>query len=520
MKTLLINPPYPFSEVPLIPLGLAYIAGSLEHNGHEVQILDLLVSRYSKEKIARKIEEYQPDVVGITSVTLNYPIASEILKYCKGINGDITTVIGGPHVTFSAMETLTEAPWIDIVVRGEGERTMLDMVKGKRLEDIPGIAYRTNGNITLTGERPLIENLDELPPPSRHLFPLSRYHALDSHFSLVTGRGCPFSCIFCVGSKMGGRRVRYRDPKLVIDEVEQGLSLGFTNVNFENDHLTVNRAHLNMICDEITRRGLKFNWHAFSRVDTVNPEMMQMMKEAGCYYLCYGVESGNQHILDTIKKKITLEKVKGAVKMARDAGINVQASFILGLPGETRETMTRTLEFAQQLETFYGFHVLSPFPGTEVREKAEEYGIEILTNDWAKYDANRPVTRTKECSPEDITAMLHRYFRGLRLTQDELDGIESDQAEIEKQKRRPPLAWILLRGDVIESLGAIQRDGPAIEGLACALERLVPYSAGEIRETTGKWFDRGLLEYDVVDSNVVWKWSWPSLSINLNSCAQ
>jgi radical SAM superfamily enzyme YgiQ (UPF0313 family) len=507
MKTLLINPPYPFFEHPLIPLGLSYIAGSLEHNGQEVQVLDLLVSKYSKAKITRKIEDYQPDVVGITSVTLNYPVASEILKYCKGINGDITTVIGGPHVTFSAVATLTEAPWIDIVVRGEGERTMLDIVNGKRPEDIPGIAYRANGAITLTGERPLIENLDELPPPARHLFPLSRYHALDSNYSLVTGRGCPFSCIFCVGSKMGGRRVRYRDPKLVLDEIEQGLACGFKDVNIENDHMTVNHRHLYAICDEIMRRGLKFNWHAFSRVDTVNPEMMQRMKEAGCSYLCYGVESGNQHILDTIKKKITLQKVRDAVKIAKDAGIDVQAAFILGLPGETGETMMRTLEFAQQLDTFYGLHVLAPFPGTEVREKAEEYGIEILTDDWSKYDANRPVTRTVECSPEDITALLHRYYRGLRLTQDELDGIESDQAEIEKRKRRPPLAWTLLNGDVIESLGVISSDGSAIEDLASALERLLPCSASEIRENTGKWFDKGLLKYDVVGSNVVWRWS-------------
>jgi anaerobic magnesium-protoporphyrin IX monomethyl ester cyclase len=507
MKTLLINPPYPFLEVPLIPLGLSYIAGSLEHNGHDVQVLDLLVSKYSRDKITRKIEEYQPDIVGITSVTLNYPIASEILKYCKGINGDMTTVIGGPHVTFCAVETLTEAPWIDIVVRGEGERTMLDIVKGKRPEDIPGIAFRKNGTIALTDERPLIENLDELPHPSRHLFPLSRYHALDSHYSLVTGRGCPFSCIFCVGSRMGGRRVRYRDPKLVVDEIEQGLSCGFKNVNIENDHLTVNHSHLNAICDEIMRRGLKFNWHAFSRVDTVNPEMMRRMKEAGCSYLCYGVESGNQHILDRIKKKITLQKVRNAVKIARDAGINVQASFILGLPGETRETLMRTVEFAQQLNTFYGLHVLAPFPGTEVRDNAAEYGIEILTDDWSKYDANRPVTRTNECSPEDITAMLHRYYRGLRLTQDELDGIESDQAEIEKRKRRPPLAWALLRGDVIESLGAINWEGSAIEGLSCALEKLVPYSASEIHENTSNWFDRGLLKYEVVGSNVVWRWS-------------
>jgi anaerobic magnesium-protoporphyrin IX monomethyl ester cyclase len=507
MKTLLINPPYPFTEVPLIPLGLAYIAGSLEDNGHEVQVLDLLVCRYSKDKIARKIKEYQPDIVGITSVTLNYPIASEILKYCKGINGDIITAIGGPHVTFSARETITEAPWIDIVVRGEGERTMLDIVMGKRLEDIQGMGFRMNGTIMLTDERPLIENLDELPPPPRHLFPLSRYHALDSHCSLISGRGCPFSCIFCVGSQMGGRRVRYRDPKLVVDEIEQGLSLGFTNVNIENDHLTVNRTHLYAICDEITRRGLKFDWHAFSRVDTVDPEMIRRMKEAGCSHILYGVESGNQHILDRVKKKINLQKAREAVAIARDAGISVQASFILGLPGETRETMMRTVEFAQQLGTFYGLHVLAPFPGTEVREKAEEYGIEILTDDWAKYDANRPVTRTKECSPEDVTALLHRYYRGLRLTQDELDGIESDQAEIEKQKRRPPLAWALLRGDVIESLGAIQRDGTAIEGLASTLGRYVPHSASEIREKTEQWFDRGLLEYDVVGSNVAWKWS-------------
>jgi radical SAM superfamily enzyme YgiQ (UPF0313 family) len=507
MKTLMINPPYPFTEVPLIPLGLSYIAGSLEYNGHEVQILDLLVSRYSKEKIARKIEEYQPDIVGMTSVTLNYPIASEILKHCKDMDEEITTVIGGPHVTFSAVETLTEAPWIDIVARGEGETTMLDIAEGKRPDDIQGIGFRTNGAVTLTEERPLIENLDELPPPARHLFPLSRYRALDSHYSLVTGRGCPFSCIFCVGSKMGGRRVRYRDPKLVVDEVEEGLSRGFTNVNFENDHLTLNHAHLYAVCDEIARRGLKFNWHAFSRVDNVNPKMMRRMREAGCCHVLYGVESGNQHILDRIKKKITLQKVREAVAMARDAGMSVQASFILGLPGETRETMMRTLEFAQQLDTFYGLHVLAPFPGTEVRENAEEYGIEILTHDWAKYDANRPVTRTKECSPEDVTALLHRYYRGLRLTQDELDGIESDQAEIEKQKRRPPLAWALLRGDVIESLGAIQRDGTAIDGLASALERYVPHSASEIREKTEQWFDRGLLEYDIVGSDVIWKWS-------------
>ena len=509
MRTLLINPPYPFFEVPLMPLGLGYIAGLLEQRGYEVQILDLLVSKYSKDKINRKLKEYEPDIVGVTSVTLNYPTAADILRQCKSTNEDIVTVIGGPHVTFSAVETLSTAPWIDIVVRGEGERTMLDIASGERPENIEGLTFRANGEIKQTGERALIENLDELPLPARHLFPVSRYHALNSPCSLVSGRGCPFSCIFCVGSKMGGRRVRYRDPKLVVNEIEQGLAYGFDEVNIENDHFTVNHNHLNAVCDEIMRRGLKFNWRAFSRVDTVSPQIMHRLKEAGCTYLCYGVESGNQHILDTIKKKITLVKVKEAVKMARDAGIHVQASFILGLPGETRETLLQTIEFAQQLETFYGLHVLAPFPGTEVRENAEEYGIEILTDNWAKYDANRPVTRTKECSPDDIKAILHRYYRGLRLTPDDLKGIRSDQLEIEKQKRRPPLAWSLLQGDIIESLGNMDLNGSPLEDLANRLTKLVPYSFHEITESINKWFESGLLQYDVTNGSAVWKWRQP-----------
>ncbi|MGB2885734.1 MAG: cobalamin-dependent protein, partial [Dehalococcoidia bacterium] len=244
MRTLLVNPPYAFSEIPILPMGIAYIAGVLEDTENEVQILDLLVSKYSAEKIRRKLEEYQPDIVGVTSVTMNYPVASEILKHCKQVDKDIITIIGGPHVTFSAVETLNEAPWIDIVVRGEGEQTMMDIVSGKKLEDIAGIAFRADDGIKLTGERGLIHNLDELPLPARHLFPLSRYHVLDVHASIIAGRGCPFNCIFCVGSKMGGRRARYRDPKLVVDEIEQVLAYGFKEVNFEDDLLTLNHRHV------------------------------------------------------------------------------------------------------------------------------------------------------------------------------------------------------------------------------------------------------------------------------------
>jgi len=507
MRTLLINPPYPFSENPVMPMGLLMVGAVLEHSGHDVQVLDLLVSRYSREKIKTKIIEYQPDIIGTTSVTLNYPVASDILKYCKAVNKDIITVIGGPHVSFTPAETLKEAPWIDIVVRGEGEQTILDIVSGKKFADIDGIAYRDKkGGIKLTGERRLIENLDELPQPARHLFPLSRYHALDTSCTVITSRGCPFSCIFCVGSRMGGRRMRYRNPELVLDEIEQGLALGFKEVDIEDDLLTVNHKHLFAICDGIRERGLKFNWKAFSRVDTVNMEVLTKMKQAGCTGLLYGVESGNQEILDRIKKKITLDKVKEAAKIANAVGIDVQATFILGLPGETRETLAQTLDFAQGLDVFYGVHVLSPFPGTEVREKAGEYGIEILTSDWSKYDCNRAVTRTKDVGPEEITNFLYRYYRGLRLTPEDLAGIKSDHSQ-EREERRSPLVWAVLHGDVIESLGTMKREGDPVEGLVRKLAELVPYPSQQIRENVAKWVKDGLLKYEVRDGRLVWRWS-------------
>jgi radical SAM superfamily enzyme YgiQ (UPF0313 family) len=509
MRTLLINPPYPFSEIPIMPMGLSYIAAVLEQNGYEVQILDLLVSRYSKEKIRTKIEEYKPDIVGVTSVTLNYPVASETLKYTKSVNKDIVTIIGGPHVTFASVETLTEAPWIDIVVRGEGERTILDIVKGMKLVDIAGISYRDKKNgIKQNSERSLIENLDELPFPAKHLFPISRYHALDVHASILTGRGCPFNCIFCVGSKMGGRRVRYRNPRLIIDEVEQALASGFKEINFEDDHLTLNHKHLNALCDEIMTRGLKFNWSAFSRVDTVNSEILHRMKQAGCTWLLYGIESGNQEILDIIKKKITLAKIKDAVEMAKEAGIGILASFILGLPGETPETMNKSLEFAHGLGASYGFHVLSPFPGTEVREKAKDFGIEILTNDWTKYDCNRPVSRTKGAGPEEINAFLQHYFEGLNKYLAYLEAErQSSQEKSGKAIKRGPLAVAILKGDVIESLGSMKLESDPVGSLVTKLTELVPYSRQQVKEDITKWVQDGLLKYTITDGHLVWAWS-------------
>ncbi len=237
--------------------------------------------------------------------------------------------------------------------------------------------------------------------PARGLLPLGRYRALGMPISMTTTRGCPFQCIFCVGRKMVGARVRYRSPRIVVDELEQVNRLGFHQVNIADDLFTANKEHCLAVCAEILRRGLAVKWTSFARVDTVSVEVLERMKAAGCTAVSFGIESGDPGILKTIKKGITLEQVVAAVGMCTRAGVTPFASFILGLPGETPETISATMAFGKQLREIgllYGFHLLAPFPGTEVRDHSRDLGLRILTDDWSQYHANRAVVETDTVS--------------------------------------------------------------------------------------------------------------------------
>jgi len=513
MRTLLINPPYPFTEWPNMPLGLSYIAAVLEQNGVEVKVLDLLVSQFSEEKVHRCMAEFRPEVVGVTAVTMNYPASSNILKLCKRFDDNVITVIGGPHVTFCAEQTLREAPWIDIVVRAQGEYTMLDIVSGKKPAEIEGLVFRDRDGIVATADRPWIENLDELPLPARHLFPLAKYRAFNAGGSLISGRGCPFNCIFCAGHRMTGRTVRRRNPKLVVDEMEVVRGLGFKEIYVEDDLLTLNHAHVNAICDEILSRNLKIRWNAFSRVDTITRELLRRMKQAGCYGLVFGVESGNQEILDRVKKKITLKKVKQAVGLTKEAGMSAVTSFILGLPGETRKTMRQSYDLARSLDAPYCLHVLSPFPGTEVREKAAEYGITILTDDWSKYDANRVVTTTPGAGAKEVQQVLHQYYSDVKRfdsfkSAHEREGKLSDEDLEEVRRRRGQrFAWSLLRNDYIENLGPVAVEESPTRDLALRLAKSLSLPLYQAEEQLARLEAEGLLLSNVVDGHARWSWS-------------
>ncbi|TET40650.1 MAG: radical SAM protein [Dehalococcoidia bacterium] len=522
MRVLLMSTPYPLEENPIPPLSLSYLAGVLQREGIEIQILDLLVAHYSAKKVREKLEEYQPQVVGVTCVTLNYPTAARILRVCKDFDPGILTIIGGPHASFALKETLLGAPWIDILVLGEGERTLVELIraleKGTGFHQVSGIAFREDKRVVQTGRRSPIEDLDELPFPVRHLLPLSKYRALGAPCTVTSSRGCPFGCIFCSGRRIFGRRVRFRHPKLVVDEIETiHKELGFESINIVDDTFTLNHRHARNVCEEIMRRNLHIQWNVFARVDTVTEDLLKIMKEAGCVWLLFGVESASPQILETIKKGITLDGVRRGVKLATEAGIKVFNSFILGLPGETPETARQSVAFAQELDSDYGakygFHLLSPLPGTELYEKAEDYGLRILTRDWAKYDANEPITETATMSPEKVMEIMADYDRAVAYAWDEIKckAEAGDRLCEEKvrEKASKEFVWRLLKGDVIEKLGHIKAldAGDPVEQLAQKISRRLSVPLDVAQREMERLVQKGLLKRESMKGGFVWKWS-------------
>ncbi len=412
MRVLLINPFYPISETPSPPLGLAFLAGALEQAGNQVKLLDCVVFPYSRSYLASMLRDFKPDLVGATAVTMTVDHALETLEAVKALNPSVTTVIGGPHATFCETEILQSCGPVDVVACGEGEHTLVALTHALETqtpwEGIAGIAFRSGNRIVRTAAAPLAD-LDELAPPARHLIPLGRYRALGMPVSMTTSRGCPFKCIFCVGRKMVGARVRYRDPIRVVDEMENLCAMDFHQINLADDLFTANSDHCLAVCNEILSRGLKVNWTSFARVDTVSRKVLEKMRQAGCTTVSFGVESGSPDMLRRIKKGITLEQAVRAMQLCRDCGIDPHASFILGLPGETETTLAQTLAFGDRLKAMgvsHGFHILTPFPGTDVRTRVDEYDLQILSDDWRRYHANRAVIRTAGVRPETMDAVV------------------------------------------------------------------------------------------------------------------
>jgi radical SAM superfamily enzyme YgiQ (UPF0313 family) len=525
MRYLLVNPFYPVSENPSPPLGLAFLAAALERAGIEVRVLDLVVFPYTIDLLEELLNDFQPDIVGVTSVTMSFDQAIGVVQDVKRIAPGLVTVMGGPHVSFRARETMEEYPALDFIVMGEGEEAIVELAgaveKGAGYGEIAGLAWRDGDRINLTAARPPGIDVDTLPRPARHLLPLGRYRTLGMAISMTSSRGCPFNCIFCVGRKMVGAKVRYRDPISVVDELEYLSSLNFIQVNMADDLFTANKKHCLGVCDEILRRGLKTKWTSFARVDTVSPEVLTRMKEAGCTAVSFGVETGNREILKTIRKGITLEQVEAAVKMCVEVGITPHASFILGLPGETPETLKETVAYGEKLKSLgvsHGFHLLAPFPGTRVREESQAYGLKILTDDWREYHANRAIVATETVSREmldDVVIQWEKNFDAyLGWLKERLEaGLASEEEAWPLiNLERIVLIYDLMMARVIEEKGS----WPAADDASAAsehLDRLVdrvkeatPKSRELVRDTLSSALEKGHLRRLEAQGLVRWEW--------------
>jgi anaerobic magnesium-protoporphyrin IX monomethyl ester cyclase len=524
MRVLLLSTPHPLEESPLPPLSLSYLASVLKREGVELRILDFLVTQYHPKKLRRELEDYRPQLVGATCVTLNYPIARRMLSACKALDPRIFTVIGGPHVTFALEDTLLQSPWIDAIVIGEGERTLVELARaveeGKDIHQIAGIAFADRGTVIKTPPQAPIENLDELPLPARELLPMARYRALGTPCTVITSRGCPYSCIFCSGHRMFGPRVRFRSPGLVVDEIERlQRDFGLAKINIVDDTFTLNHHHAQAACEEMLRRNLKIKWSVFARVDRISEDLAQLMNRAGCEWMLFGVESADEGILKTIKKGITPEDVRRGVKIASEAGINVFNSFILGLPGESHDTARKSLAFGDELYhkygAKYGFHMLSPLPGTEIYERAKDYGIRILSRNWTRYNANEPITETATMSTEMVKEAMSIYDRGIEAAWDNIksqakDG-DAQSAEIIEEKERNEFVWTLLQEDVIEKLGgmasaAVNRSNAESE-LARRVSRKLGLDIEVAQRGLGELIAKGVLWLESKGNGLRWQWT-------------
>jgi magnesium-protoporphyrin IX monomethyl ester (oxidative) cyclase len=448
MKVLLINPPqtfFPGSDPPAgnLPLGLMYIAAMLQNGGYIVEILDAFMADADfKEgngetktvglpfkQIGKEIRVRKPDIVGIAGpFTSQIGHAIQTSKVAKEACPDCLTVVGGPHVSLVPSEFLEEAITVDIAVVGEGENAMLEIAQSlegkKALSEIQGIAYRNGDTIIVNPRRRFLDNLDNLPYPAYDLVDMEQYLSTskkgyrsfqDRAIPMITSRGCPFNCSFCSVHLHMGHSFRAHSAQYVLDHIQYIVDkYKVRNIFFEDDNLTLDLKRFEAICDGIIERKIKVNWETPNgiRADCLNLDLLKKMKKSGAKSIFVGVESGDQQILDKIiGKSLDLDKVIEFAKNSQKIGLKTGAFYIIGFPGETKQDMQRTVDFALDLKRKYdvGMHlfVATPSYGTRLYVECKDKGYLSADLSWNSFAQARqakgiPLITTNEFTPVEV----------------------------------------------------------------------------------------------------------------------
>ncbi|MFV1997618.1 MAG: radical SAM protein [Acidiferrobacterales bacterium] len=371
------------------PLGTLYVGASLLKAGHEVKFFN--GAFISHEELLQKVKEFNPVFVGLYSTTFGWPKAVKTANAIKQLDNSIFICVGGPYPIAMQEQCLNnESTNIDAVITGEAELAMVELLAhlqhGKDLEGVLGVVFRQGTNIIKNPPRPLNENLDALPFPARELLgDMEQYIPPPATYKrkpvtiLITSRGCDRRCIFCFqidkDRKSGNRGIRYRSVENVLQEIELCLEQGYREIKFIDDTFTADYDRAMEICGEIKARRLDFTWFASACINQVDKTLLQAMKDAGCWAILFGADSGVQKTLNALRKATTLDQIRRDVRAAKEVGLKVSTPFIFGAPGETFADGLKTIEFAIELDAdLANFHALTPFPGTYLYDNLDKFG--------------------------------------------------------------------------------------------------------------------------------------------------
>ncbi|MEX2680160.1 MAG: radical SAM protein [Candidatus Sigynarchaeota archaeon] len=421
LDILMVAPPYSeiygYLDIKIIgwynpPLGIAYIQSYVKKHGFKSRILDMVCYPAPWNELARIIREERPKIVGISCTTPIIPMAKRVATIAKKIDNDIKIVLGGSHPT-ALIEKTMEYSWVDIVVFGEGEQTVLELLQGKALDAIPGLAFKQNGKIIINEKRQLIENLDELPFPDVSDLRMEKYKSpwLGKQTNVQMSRGCPYNCTFCASIITWDRKYRVRSVKSVIKELKFYIrKYGIRSFSFNDDTFTASKRIVLEFCNAVVKERLKIKWDCLTRLDCVDEEILRAMKRANCKVIRYGIEYGNQRELDRVQKQLNKAKISETLKMTRKVGIQSYGFFIIGQPHSTRRDILDTIQFSKSLPLDYAqFAMIVPLPGTKVWFDCQKKdGIELVSEDWKMFGFhNTPAIKIPGISPE----MLVEYYR-------------------------------------------------------------------------------------------------------------
>jgi anaerobic magnesium-protoporphyrin IX monomethyl ester cyclase len=423
VSVLLINPPWKIKRENiwakiggvLPPLSLGYLASVLRQQGLEVEILDMNALSIPVEDLPRRLSGKKYDWIGITATTNLINNAYRLAELARSQWPEARIVMGGVHPTVLPDEVLTfEA--VDYVVRGEGETTVAELVSGVSPENISGLSYRADGQVVHNPDRDHIPDLDTIPFPAYDLLPVGQYiPALGGYkrlpaISVITSRGCSGSCTYC--NNFFGRRVRKRSSENIIQELKLLIDrFGIKEIYFFDDSFTEFPSKVKELCERMIQERLDLTWSCFTRFQLVNEDLLRAMREAGCRHISYGIESADPEILRGINKPTDLDKVREVISLTHKVGIETLLGFMLGLPGETRETMEKTMQFAVSLDPdMVLFDITTPFPGTQMFRWARDKGY-LKTEDWSEYDLYTVIMDLPTISESEIRDFYSRAHR-------------------------------------------------------------------------------------------------------------